>query len=143
MSKNGILHALDELLENDSRYDREAYLFIKEALDFSIKQKRKLRHVEARHVSPSELIDGVRIYALREFGPMVPTVFSYWRIKSCADLGELVFNLIHAGILGKNEGDTIEDFQHGLDFQQAFVEPFLPTAKLSPRVSEKTDRPLA
>ena len=143
MPKNGLFQALDELLEHDARYDREAYLFLKEALEFTVKQKRKSRTSDVRHVTPAELIDGVRLYALREFGPMVPTVFDYWRVKTCADVGEMVFNLIHAGVFGKNETDSIEDFQNGFDFREAFVEPFLPLAKRSSRSSEISDRPVA
>lgn len=143
MPKTGLLQALDELLEHDARYDREAYLFLKEALEFTVKQKRKARTNDVRHVTPAELIDGVRLYALREFGPMVPSVLDYWRVKNCGDVGEMVFNLIRAGVFGKNETDTIEDFQNGFDFHEAFVEPFLPLAKRSPRSSEIPDRPLA
>lgn len=143
MPKNGLLQALDELLEHDSRYDREAYLFLKEALEFTVKQKRKNRTNDVRHVTPAELIDGVRLYALREFGPTVPMVLDYWGIKNCGDVGEMVFNLIHAGVFGKNDTDTIEDFQNGFDFQDAFVEPFLPAAKRSPSPTEISDRPVA
>ncbi len=129
MPKNGLLQTLDTLLENDARYDREAYLFLKEALEFTVKQKRKNRTNEVRHVTPEELIDGVRLFALREFGPMVPTVLETWGVKNCADIGEIVFNLIRAGVFGKNDTDSIEDFQKGFDFHEAFVEPFLPASK--------------
>lgn len=143
MPKNGLLQALDTLLENDARYDREAYLFLKEALEFTVKQKRKSRTNEVRHVTPAELIDGVRIFALREFGPMVPTVFESWRVKNCADIGEIVFNLIRAGVFGKNETDSIEDFQRGFDFHEAFIEPFLPTAKRLSAAPQIQPRPAA
>ncbi len=140
MPKTGLLQALDELLTADSRYSREAYLFLKEALEFTIKQKRKTRSSEERHVTPVELMDGVRLYALREYGPMVPTVFECWGVKNCGDVGEMVFNLIRFGVFGKNETDTIEDFQNGFDFQEAFVEPFLPSSKRSSSPSADADR---
>jgi len=135
MPKTGLLQALDDLLEQDARYDREAYLFLKEALEFTVKQKRKSRsgHTNpadpANHVTPAELMDGVRQYALREFGPTVPMVLHYWGIRNFSDVGEMVFNLIAAGVFGKNANDSIEDFQNGFDFEEAFVKPFLPAAK--------------
>ena len=141
MPKTGLLQALDELLENDPRYAHEAYVFLKEALEFTLKQKRKIRTNEVTHVTPAELMDGVRLYALREFGPMVPTVLEYWGVKACGDVGAMVFNLINAGVLGKNESDTIEDFQNGFEFQTAFVDPFLPAAKRSR--NQISDRPSA
>ena len=58
---------------------------------------------------------------------MVSTVFGYWNIHSCEDLGHIVFNMIRKEILGKNESDTIEQFREGYDFHEAFIAPFLPT----------------
>ena len=79
-----------------------------------------------RHVAGPELLDGVRNYALKEFGPMVVTVFSYWGIRASEDIGHMVFNLIDAGIFGKTEEDSLEDFKDVYDFQDAFVKPFAP-----------------
>ncbi len=79
-----------------------------------------------RHVTGPELLDGVRQYALKEFGPMVMTVFDSWGIHSCEDIGHMVFNLIGAGIFGKTEQDSIEDFKNVYDFEEAFVRPFAP-----------------
>ena len=38
----------------------------------------------------------------------------------------MVFNLIGAGIFGKTEEDSIEDFKNVFDFDEAFVKPFEP-----------------
>ena len=57
---------------------------------------------------------------------MALTVFSYWGIERCEDIGNMVFNLIGAGIFGKTEQDSIEDFKSVYDFRDAFVKPFLP-----------------
>ena len=80
-----------------------------------------------RHVAGPELLEGVRQYALREFGPMVLTVFESWGIRNCEDIGHMVFNLINAGIFGKTEEDSLEDFKNVYDFKDAFVIPFAPT----------------
>src|ERR1043166_2913911 len=68
----------------------------------------------------------MRQYALKEFGPMVLTVFESWGIRCTEDIGNMVFNLIEAGIFGKTEEDSIEDFKDVYDFEQAFVKPFAP-----------------
>ena len=54
------------------------------------------------------------------------TVFDSWGIRSCEDIGHMVFNLIGAGIFGKTEQDSIEDFKNVYDFEEAFVKPFAP-----------------
>jgi uncharacterized repeat protein (TIGR04138 family) len=56
----------------------------------------------------------------------VITVFSSWGIHCCEDVGHMVFNLIDAGIFGKTEQDSIEDFKNVYDFEEAFVKPFAP-----------------
>jgi uncharacterized repeat protein (TIGR04138 family) len=57
---------------------------------------------------------------------MVMTVFDNWGIRSCEDIGHMVFNLIGAGVFGKTEEDSIEDFKNVYDFDDAFVKPFAP-----------------
>ena len=126
MQKIGFAEALDSIMTNDPRYQREAYVFLRDSLDFTTKQQKKTKGVSVRHVTGPELLDGVRRYALKEFGPMVITVFDNWGIRSCEDVGNIVFNLIGAGVFGKTEEDSIEDFKNVYDFDQAFVKPFSP-----------------
>jgi len=126
MQKIGFAEALEVIVTEDPRYDREAYIFLRDALDFTIKQLKKNKEDVSRHVSPQQLLDGVRQYALKEFGPMVLTVFSYWGIRGCSDIGEMVFNLIRIGVFGKTEADTIEQFRNCYDFEEAFVTPYRP-----------------
>jgi uncharacterized repeat protein (TIGR04138 family) len=127
MQKIGFAEALDSIVATDPRYQRDAYAFLRDALDFTTKQQKKIKGVSVRHVTGPELLDGVRHYALKEFGPLVMTVFDNWGIHSCEDIGNMVFNLIGAGIFGKTEEDSIEDFKNVYDFGEAFVKPFAPT----------------
>jgi len=126
MQKIGFAEALDSIVANDPRYHRDAYVFLRDALDYTTKQQKKTKGASVRHVAGPELLEGVRQYALKEFGPMVVTVLSYWGIRSCEDVGHMVFNLIGAGIFGKTEEDSIDDFKNVFDFQEAFVKPFAP-----------------
>ena len=112
MQKIGFAEALDSIISSDPRYQRDAYVFLRDALDFTTKQHKKIKGVSVRHVSGPQLLDGVRRYALKEFGPMVMTVFDNWGIHSCEDVGNIVFNLISAGVFGKTEEDSIEDFKN-------------------------------
>jgi uncharacterized repeat protein (TIGR04138 family) len=148
MQKIGFAEALESIVTNDPRYQREAYVFLRDALDFTTKQQKKVKGVSVRHVSGPELLDGVRRYALKEFGPMVTTVFDSWGIRSCEDVGNIVFNLIGAGVFGKTEEDSIEDFKNVYDFHEAFVKPFSPEkpatakppAQLPPPKSATSDK---
>ena len=126
MQKIGFAEALDAIIVGDPRYSRDAYIFLRDALDFTTKQQKKVKGTNVRHVSGPELLDGVRRYALREFGPLVVTVFENWGIRRTEDVGHMVFNLIDAGIFGKTEEDSIQDFRDIYDFDEAFVRPFAP-----------------
>jgi uncharacterized repeat protein (TIGR04138 family) len=114
------------VIEKDPRYTKEAYNFLKEALEFTIKQKRRGKSEAGSHVDAAELLDGFRQLALKEFGPMVMTVLDYWGIAASEDVGCMVFNLIDAGVFGKTESDSVDDFRDALNFRTAFVEPFAP-----------------
>ena len=131
MQKIGFAEALDSIVAADNRYHRDAYVFLRDALDYTTKQQKKSKGAGVRHVAGPELLEGLRAYALKEFGPMVVTVFSYWGIGRCEDIGNMVFNLIDAGIFGKTEQDSIDDFKAVYDFHDAFVKPFLP-ARVTP-----------
>jgi uncharacterized repeat protein (TIGR04138 family) len=126
MQKIGFAEALDSIVTSDPRYQREAYIFLRDALDFATKAQKKVKGTTVRHVSGPELLQGVRQYALKEFGPLVITVFDSWGIRSTEDVGHMVFNLINAGIFGKTDEDSINDFKNIYDFQEAFVKPFAP-----------------
>ncbi|CAN5199957.1 hypothetical protein BH20VER2_BH20VER2_02620 [soil metagenome] len=139
MQKIGFAEALDSIVADDPRYHRDAYIFLRDALDYTTKQQKKVKGAPVKHVAGPELLEGVRQYALKEFGPMVVTVLSYWGIRCCEDIGHMVFNLIGAGIFGKTEEDSIDDFKSVYDFHEAFVQPFEPqkpaaVAKLPPRL---------
>jgi uncharacterized repeat protein (TIGR04138 family) len=141
MQKIGFAEALDSIVAQDKRYSRDAYIFLRDALDYTTKQQKKSKGTNVRHVSGPELLDGVRQYALREFGPMVVTVFGSWGIRATVDVGHMVFNLIDAGIFGKTEEDSIEDFRNVYDFDDAFVRPFAPTKPMAERRSSPPGLP--
>jgi uncharacterized repeat protein (TIGR04138 family) len=116
---------VDQIVARDSRYRREAYVFVREGLDFT--QKLISREKEkARHVTGQELLDGIRQFALKEFGPMAAMVLEEWGVTSCPDFGEIVFNMVDVGLLARTEEDRREHFQKGYDFTTAFRKPFWP-----------------
>ena len=125
MRKLEFSESLDLIISHDRRYAREGYFFLRDGLDHTIKLRKKNKEVSG-HVTGQQLLEGLRQYALKEFGPMVVTVLEYWGITRGDDFGEMVFNLIRVGVFGKTERDTIEDFRGGYSFHEAFVAPFLP-----------------
>jgi uncharacterized repeat protein (TIGR04138 family) len=125
---------LDQIVQKDSRYHRDAYGFVREALEYTQKLVQKTERDERKqpsrqHVSGQELLEGIRACALEQFGPMALTLFEEWGVRRCEDFGEIVFNLVESGQLGKTENDSREDFKGGYSFEEAFRKPFQPAAR--------------
>jgi len=118
---------IDTILARDSRYQRDAYFFVREALDHTQKLLGRSGKEDIHHVSGQELLEGIRAFALQQYGPMVVTVFNEWGIRQCEDFGEIVFNMVETTILAKTDKDTREDFKKGYDFFEAFRRPFVPS----------------
>ena len=122
---------LAEVVRHDPRYAYEAYEFVFYALHHT--QKMLGREPPAaegeaaephHHVTGPELLEGIRDLALREFGRMARTVFRLWGIERTDDFGEIVFNLIEAGMMSKTSDDNRQDFRGVYDLDRALVEGF-------------------
>ena len=129
MKKISFNETLSQIIKEDSRYHAEAYVFMRDALDFSSKILKKPAKGPQKHISAAELLEGIRQYALREYGPLTMTVLDYWGIHNCVDFGQIVFNLVNKNILRKTESDSIHDFDGGYDFETAFRAPYHPANK--------------
>jgi uncharacterized repeat protein (TIGR04138 family) len=130
MQKPSFAESVDKILIKDGRYDRDSYYFVREGLDYTLKVPKKHGDRQTpRHVSGQELLDGLRRYAIHQFGPMAKTVLVHWGIRQCGDFGEIVFNMVEKGILGKTEQDSREDFKDGYDFDEVFVKPYQPLVR--------------
>lgn len=110
-----LLQKIQTLARRDSRYKPEVYLFVLAALHVTVSQLP-----QRRHVTGQELLEGIRIYGLDQFGPLTRQVFEHWGIQSTEDFGHIVFLLVEVKLLGKTEEDSIADFQEVYDFAEAF-----------------------
>ena len=108
-----------KIAHNDKRYEQEAYTFIMESLhDYTLKHDVK----PGVHITARQFMDGVIDYARKSFGPMAKFTLDSWGIRSTADVGHIVFNMIAVGLMGKTEDDCLEDFFEVFDFNDVFQE---------------------
>jgi uncharacterized repeat protein (TIGR04138 family) len=127
-----MFHAgLAEVVRRDPRFAYEAYEFLYEALNHTQKMLGRLPVGEVaepaerqHHVSGQELLAGIRDLALREFGFMARTVFHMWGIQRTDDFGDIVFNLVEAGLMNKTDEDNRQDFHDVYDLDQALVQGY-------------------
>lgn len=118
---------LQKVSKKDKRYSLQAYQFVFEALDFTAQKLGKnlsSPHESERHVTAPQLLEGIREYSLKQFGYMTTTLFELWGIRCCEDFGEVIFNLVESGLMGKTESDSKNDFRGGYDFRKSFEEDF-------------------
>jgi uncharacterized repeat protein (TIGR04138 family) len=113
--------SLEEILKRDPRYAADAYRFLMEALAATVHQIG-----ERRHVSGRELLFGLRDLAVDHWGLMARHVLNTWGIRRTEDVGEIVFNLVEAGLLSKTDEDRRDDFQGVFDFGKTFDEAGAP-----------------
>lgn len=140
MQEQQFSEVVDLIRKEDPRFGKGAYRFVQQALDFTMRRRQKREpHSRSRHVSGQELLEGIREFALEQYGPMARLLFKEWGIEECHHFGEIVFQLVDYGVLGKTEDDKLEDFYGVYDFDEAFCDPFLPKSKLG-RKSPPTER---
>ena len=109
--------AVHQVRERDPRYAPQAYSFLCDALSHTVKILGR-EDDQDRHVTGGELLAGFRDLAAQEFGPMALYVLKEWGIIVSRDVGNMVYNFIALGYFGKNDTDSIEDFDDGISFEQ-------------------------
>lgn len=114
--------SLHQLAREVGCYPAEAYEFVQRGLSYTV-QKIHGTMVDpdaSRHVSGQDLCEGLREFALSQWGLMARTVLNRWNIRRTLDFGRIVFALIQAQQMQKTDDDTIEDFCDVYDFSAAF-----------------------
>jgi uncharacterized repeat protein (TIGR04138 family) len=110
-----------------SGYAVDAFLFVQRGLDFTVRhihgepQARSESEPRSRHVSGQQLCQGLREYALEQYGLLARTVLRHWNIQRSEDFGRIVFAMIDAGLMAKTDEDSLADFNGVYDFNQAFA----------------------
>ena len=103
-------------------YPPEAYDFVQQGLSFTVAHIHgdAAKPRASRHVSGQQLCQGIREFALNQYGMLAGTVLRLWNIHGTLDFGRIVFALIEAGQMQKTDDDTVEDFRDVFDFKTAF-----------------------
>jgi uncharacterized repeat protein (TIGR04138 family) len=101
------------IIENDTRYYHQAYLFVLESLRYT-----QCLFKKERHVTGQELLIGITRMAKERFGELAMDVFNEWGITASRDFGNIVFNLVKMGEIKKTEDDNIEDFDLDFDLRK-------------------------
>ena len=113
---------IEQVIDEQGLYPRDAFEFVRRGLSFTVE------HVHAaltdpdasRHVSGQQLCEGLRQFALLQWGLLARTVLKRWNIRRTEDFGTIVFTLVENGDMSRTDEDLIEDFRGVYDFAAAF-----------------------
>lgn len=120
-------NVIEQIATRDVRYSPQAYFFVLETLDFINEHLAEDEYaVSERHVSVYELLAGARHYALGQYGPLSRIVLEDFGLHGTEDIGEVVFNMVEADVLNKQEEDNRGDFVGGFDFREVFENEYSP-----------------
>ncbi len=116
-----------------TKYPLDAFLFVQRGLDFTVRRIHgqpsgeqpagdpDCEESESRHVTGPQLCQGLRDFAVEQYGLMARSVLRRWNITGCEDFGQVVFAMVDSGLMRKTEGDRVEDFHNVFDFADAFA----------------------
>ena len=111
--------SIEELARQDRRYPPGAYMLVFEGLECAL-----TRLPARRHVTPRELVEGVREAAVKQWGLVARTVLESWNIRTTGEIGDLVFNLIDKKLLVAGAEDNRAQFEDLFDFADGFDRAF-------------------
>ena len=133
-----ISNPLFQLLDRDDRYQPEAYEFVRAALAYAhdVMELGQLAPEQLAaltqddeipaeaHLTGQQLCEAIRQFSLLQFGFMAKTVMNSWGIHKTIDYGEIVYNMIDAGMMKQSQTDSKTDFEDVYDFKTAFVKGY-------------------
>lgn len=106
----------EDIVAKDDRYNGRAYALLMSVV-------RTLGD-GGKSVTAEDIMDEFREFSLDQFGPLAYRVLSEWGVKTCEDLGEMMFNLAEFHRVKREENDTALSFVGGYDFEEAFLGPY-------------------
>lgn len=116
--------SLRDVVDALGLYPLEAFEFVQAGLAFTASQihgpAAEKKASTPRHVSGRQLAVGLRDYAHAAYGLMARPVLAKWGIHSTLDFGRIVFAMVEAGFLRKQQEDSLEDFRDVYDFKSDF-----------------------
>ncbi len=104
----------------------EAYEFLQQGLQHTVHRLSQTSAASSSepfrggHISGQQLCFGLRDLAISRYGFLAPVVLRHWGVDRTMDFGTMVYTLIEAGLMSRNERDCLEDFASVFEFDEAF-----------------------
>jgi len=106
------IETIFDLSQRHGKYPPEAYAFVFEVLDW-ISDKMSKRHLSGRELALTAMV-----YSFHRYGALARAVWEEMHIKRSEDLGQIVFQLVNAGLMGKQPNDKVSDFDKVVNVEE-------------------------
>jgi len=106
-----------------TRYPLDAFHFVRCGLDFTVRRMHadpEMLEEAERHVTGKDLCEGLRDFAIQQYGCMARMMLRRWNVNRTEDFGHIVFAMVEADLMQATDEDSISDFSGGYDFDDAF-----------------------
>ncbi len=112
---------LQQIVEEVGLYPVEAFEFVQQGLSYTVQKLHgELKDEKtSRHVTGRDLCEGLREFALMNWGLLARTVLARWNVRKTIDFGRIVFALVDNAYMQKTADDTLDDFRDVFDFKTA------------------------
>lgn len=110
-------------LAGSTRYPIDAFHFVRRGLDYTVRRihaNAELMDDADRHVTGQQLSEGLRDFAIEQYGRLARTMLQRWNIQRTEDFGRIVFAMVEGGLMQASEGDSLTDFDGAFEFDAAF-----------------------
>jgi uncharacterized repeat protein (TIGR04138 family) len=117
---------IEQIAAEAGTYPPEAYEFVQRGLQYTAEKLHgeKTDPNASRHINGQQLSEGLRDFALLQWGLLAKTVLSRWNILGTEDFGRIVFLLVENRWMAKTDQDSLDDFKNVYDFAQAFEQNY-------------------
>ena len=117
---------IEQIAQEDGRYDIKALKFVFDGLGETIREIREESESDSgtRHITGAELAKGIANLARQRWGFLANMVLNRWGVSTTRDMGEIVYLMIKHNWMTAQETDRIEDFDDVYDFQEVFERRF-------------------
>jgi uncharacterized repeat protein (TIGR04138 family) len=132
---------LEAVVEEVGLYPIDAYEFVQKGLHYTVQRIHgdvKRKPEESLHVNGRDLCQGLREFALLNWGLMAPTVLARWNVRRTLDFGRIVFAMVDNGHMKKTDEDQLDDFREVFDFKSGFESGYRIGSKVASTIGSQT-----
>ena len=117
-TKEEVESQIEVIAKKNGKYKPDAYRYALQVIaDVFALKKASIITDEQISLPAREVLRGLKVYGWMYYGPLAEHVFEKWGLRHGKDFGEVIFDLVDAGFIGKSPNESVTDYAEGFDFE--------------------------